>query len=78
MSAPADVTEGVRDTLARITDAWRRGRLEAMGPMLSENVVMVSPDFGGRLEGRDAFIGSFRDCARETRRCTSTKRATLR
>ena len=67
MSAPVSIANGVREVLARITDAWRRGQPEAMEPLLHPNVVMVRPDFSGRLEGRDAFIASFRDFARKAR-----------
>lgn len=51
----------VREALSRINEAWLNGRPEAMGEWIHPNVVMVFPGFGGKSEGREAFIGGFRE-----------------
>jgi hypothetical protein len=55
-SAPSAL---IADALARITDAWRSHQPQLMAPLLDDNIVMVFPEFSGRLKGRQPFIESF-------------------
>lgn len=54
----------VAETMRRINEAWRDGRVDDMVPLIHEDMVMVLPGFDGRVEGRDVFLEGYRDfCA---------------
>jgi hypothetical protein len=59
----ADVHAAVKESLACITKAWRRGEPQGMAEMLDPEIVMVLPDFADRIVGRDGVIESFADRA---------------
>ena len=53
--------EGVAATLARITAAWMEQRWDELRERFDPRMVMVPPGFGGRLEGREAVVASYRE-----------------
>ncbi|MBV9199360.1 MAG: nuclear transport factor 2 family protein [Alphaproteobacteria bacterium] len=53
--------EAVLAMMHRINQAWLDGRLEDLGPMVHPQIVMVLPGFAGRIEGREEFLGGFKD-----------------
>lgn len=56
--------ETIRQIIKSINQAWLSDRLEELDQYLHPDVVFVQPKFAGRLEGRAACIGSYRDfCA---------------
>jgi hypothetical protein len=65
MSSSSESSASVGVALKRITEAWGSGQPQLMAPLLDEHIVMVFPDFTGRLTGRDAFIESFTAFGRE-------------
>src|SRR5262249_8321768 len=44
-----------------INEAWLAGRVEDLGAMAHDEIVMVFPGFAGRIQGRDTFVAGFRD-----------------
>jgi len=67
MTAPAETIRAVVEALGRITAAWREGRPRDMTELLDEDVAMAFPEFTGRLEGREALIGSFEEFQKAAR-----------
>lgn len=59
MSTPAH--EAVEQTMRRINRLWLEGDVDALGPMVDSDVVMVVPGFTGRVQGREPFLKGFRD-----------------
>ena len=59
------VEESEREDVARamrqINQAWIVGRVEDLAPMVHPEIVMVFPDFAGRIQGREDFLAGFRD-----------------
>ena len=56
--------EAVLRGLRRINRVWLDGQVEALVPLVDANVVMVFPNFAGRVQGREEFLAGFRDfCA---------------
>jgi ketosteroid isomerase-like protein len=53
--------EGVGATMRRINRAWMDSQVNDLAPMVHPEIVMVFPGFAGRIQGRDAFLGGFRD-----------------
>ena len=51
----------VADTMRRVNEAWLGGRLDDLSALLHPDIVMVFPDFVGRAQGRDTFLGGFED-----------------
>ncbi|HVI60379.1 MAG TPA: nuclear transport factor 2 family protein [Luteimonas sp.] len=56
-----DARDGVLDTLARITAAWRGRDFDALPALFAPDVVMALPGLSGYLEGREACVDSFRE-----------------
>ncbi len=52
---------GVSEVMLQINQAWLDGRIEDMAPLVHPDIVMVSPGFAGRIEGREEFLAGFRD-----------------
>jgi ketosteroid isomerase-like protein len=44
-----------------INHAWRNGQVEDLAPLVHPEIVMVFPDFTGRIQGREDFLSGFRD-----------------
>lgn len=61
MPAPPNTEVAVQRVLDRIQTAWREGRPEEMGPLLSADITFVFPGFSMRLTGRDRLVESYRD-----------------
>jgi ketosteroid isomerase-like protein len=53
--------DAVAAALELINRTWLEGRPRDLAPLLHPAVVMALPGFGGRVEGRDAFVGGFVD-----------------
>jgi ketosteroid isomerase-like protein len=51
----------VVDTMRRINEAWLKGRVDDLAPMIHSDVVMELPGFAGRVQGREPFLAGFRD-----------------
>src|SRR5579862_597827 len=50
--------------MRQINQAWIDGRVEDLGPLVHPEIVMVFPDFAGRIQGREDFLAGFHDfCA---------------
>lgn len=64
---PRSPAANVREVMAAIDRAWHEGRSAEMYPYLHPDVIMVLPDFSGRLEGRDALLLSFKDVCTHAR-----------
>lgn len=47
--------------MREINRAWLDGHAQDMEQLIHPDVVMIPPDFAGRVAGRAAFIGGFRD-----------------
>jgi ketosteroid isomerase-like protein len=56
-STRADAAAAMR----RINQAWLKGQVEDLAPMVHPEVVMVFPDFSGTIQGRENFLAGFRD-----------------
>jgi hypothetical protein len=54
-------SEGVATAMRQINQAWLDGRVEDLTPMVHREIVMVFPDFTGRIGGREGFLAGFRD-----------------
>jgi len=53
--------EAVEATMRRINRFWLDGDVEALGPIVHPEIVMVLPGFTGRMQGREEFLAGFRD-----------------
>ena len=53
--------EGAATAMRQINQAWLGGRLDDLAPMLHPEIVMVLPDFAGRVQGREELLAGFRD-----------------
>jgi hypothetical protein len=58
--ARGDDRDAAVAVVRRINDAWLAGDPDAMADDLHASVVLLPPDDGTRVEGRDAAIGSYR------------------
>jgi ketosteroid isomerase-like protein len=57
----AGVREAIRRILKQINAAWRGGRTDELRQYFHENMVIVSPGFQVRGEGREACVASYQD-----------------
>lgn len=53
--------EGAAAAMGQINDAWLTGRVEDLAPLVHPEIVMVLPDFAGKIQGREEFLAGFRD-----------------
>jgi ketosteroid isomerase-like protein len=51
-------------TMRRINQAWLDGRVEDLAQWVHPEIVMVFPDFSGRIQGRDPLLAGFHDFCR--------------
>lgn len=65
MAASFELRSAIEAALARITECWRSGHPQRMAALLDPDIVMVLPEFSGRVTGRDALIESFVQFGRE-------------
>jgi ketosteroid isomerase-like protein len=56
-SKRADVAKAMR----QINQAWLNGQVQDLAPIVHTEIVMVFPGFGGRVQGREAFLAGFAD-----------------
>src|SRR5579862_9899983 len=52
---------GAFAAMRHINQAWLGGRVQDLAPLVHPDVVMVFPDFAGRIQGREGFLAGFRD-----------------
>jgi hypothetical protein len=56
--------KGALQALRNINRLWIDGRVDALAEFVHSDVVMMLPDFTGRVNGREDFLTGFRDfCA---------------
>jgi hypothetical protein len=53
--------ENAAAAMRLINQAWLDGKVEDLAPMVHPEVVMVFPDFSGKIQGREDFLSGFRD-----------------
>ena len=53
--------------MREINRFWIDGNVERLESMLHPEIVMVLPDFSGRIEGREGFLAGFRDFCQNAR-----------
>jgi hypothetical protein len=57
--------ESKRDSAAaamrQINQTWLHGRVDDLAPLVHPEIVIVLPDFAGRVQGREHFLAGFRD-----------------
>ena len=53
--------EDAAAAMRQINQAWLSGQVEDVAPMVHPEIVMVFPDFAGRIQGREDFLAGFRD-----------------
>jgi len=53
--------ESVREFLTALNDTWQRGDVDALNAYYHADVVLLPPDLGEPIRGRDAVVGSYRD-----------------
>ena len=54
-----DSTAAVRDFLLALNDCWQRGDLEALESFYHPDVVLLPPDLGQPICGREAVVASY-------------------
>ena len=53
--------EAVAAAMCQINQVWLDGKVEDLAPLLHSEIVMVLPDFSGRIQGREELLAGFRD-----------------
>ena len=53
--------EAAASAMRQINRAWLDGQVQDLEPMLHSEMIMVFPDFSGRMQGREEFLAGFRD-----------------
>ena len=53
--------ESASAAMRQINQAWLKGRVEDLAPLVHSEVVMVFPDFAGKVQGREALLAGFHD-----------------
>jgi len=53
--------EDAATAMRLINRVWLDGRVEDLAEMVHPEIVMVLPDFSGRIQGREDFLAGFRD-----------------
>jgi ketosteroid isomerase-like protein len=56
--------DGVSTAMRQINRAWLDGQVQDLAPLVHPEIVMVFPDFTGRMQGREDFLAGFRDFCR--------------
>jgi ketosteroid isomerase-like protein len=47
--------------MRQINQAWLKGQVQDLAPMVHPEIVMVFPGFAGRIQGREDFLAGFGD-----------------
>jgi ketosteroid isomerase-like protein len=53
--------EDAATAMRLINRVWLDGRVEDLAEMVHPEIVMVLPDFSGKIQGREDFLAGFRD-----------------
>jgi ketosteroid isomerase-like protein len=53
--------QAIQDAVREINEHWRARRYDRIGALLAEEVVIAPPGFGRRVQGRSAYVQSYRD-----------------
>jgi hypothetical protein len=53
--------EAAASAMRQINRAWLDGQVQDLAPMVHSEMIMVFPDFAGRMQGREEFLAGFRD-----------------
>ena len=53
--------EDAATAMRQINRVWLDGQVQDLAPMVHSEIVMVFPDFAGRIQGREDFLAGFRD-----------------
>ncbi len=53
--------EAVRTFLTALNECWQQGDLAAIADFYHPDVVLLPPDMGAPIRGREAVVGSYRD-----------------
>ncbi len=59
--------EAVGATMRQLNRLWLDAQVESLAPMVHPEVVMVLPNFTGRIQGREEFLAGFRDFCQNAR-----------
>jgi len=58
---PESKHEAAEAAMRRINRLWLDGQVDALAPMVHQEIVMVLPGFTARTQGRQEFLAGFRD-----------------
>jgi ketosteroid isomerase-like protein len=53
--------EDAATAMRQINQTWLDGQVQDLAPMVHSEIVMVFPNFAGRMQGREDFLAGFRD-----------------
>ena len=53
--------ENAAAAMRHINQAWLHGRVDDLARLVHAEIVMVLPDFAGKIRGRELFLAGFRD-----------------
>ena len=53
--------ENAATAMRRINQAWLKGRVQDLAPLVHPEIVMVFPGFTGTVQGREEFLAGFSD-----------------
>lgn len=53
----------IRQHILNLNEAWRSGRFDALGDFYHPDVVLLPPDAGAPILGREAVVASYREFA---------------
>ncbi len=56
--------ESAAMVMRQINQAWLDGRVEDLAPMVHSEIVMVFPNFAGKVQGRENLLAGFDDFRR--------------
>ena len=56
--------EDVAAAMRQINQVWLDGQVQDLAPLVHTQIVMVLPDFSGRIQGRENFLAGFADFCR--------------
>lgn len=51
----------VAEVMRQINQAWLEDRIEDLKTLVHPEIIMVTPDFSERIEGRESFVAGFHD-----------------
>ena len=53
--------ESASAAMRQINQAWLKGHVDDLAPMVHSEIVMVFPDFAGKIQGRENVLAGFDD-----------------